>query len=1485
MSRNLKILITLFSMTALYSGYYWGIPAVINLPNKVNFIEQTILAQSGYKIALKNPTLKMGLIPAIQVKADNFAILNNDNSKALDIEKPYFNIRLLPLIFKEIDIHDFSAENIQTNLIFDKDAKLKLGQYLIEFPKEKSPFQLSHARIHINSYEINLDDKVQSKKLKMDGKYLIVKNFENNKHIDFSTIAEIQTGKKKSFLKSDINLKLPLNKIADDQCDISGHIANLDLSDFSIYAKSLSNGKIKSISGIINFTASTTETPDKHKKIQTNLFLNDLGIYGQTPAEAIHHDGKLTLKTNITTIKNGLQINDASVTGKNISAFVIGKVTKINNKIPNLNFKITINNSKAEEIIPLLPWDKNLCPDINLYLLKQTVFKGDVIGNLEIKGKADKPDIIGNVLVSNAYLVQPIPNADKATIRLAFLGDKLNLDVNVPTSPSQTVWVKGPIDLYTKYSELMITSTDSVDLKTAQIVLNPLHDILHFELGPVPIMDIKGKGGINLKIIGTKENPHGWGQFYFRDGIVSFLDIHNMTITNASGTLDFDNQNTLFQSKTANLNGKPISVKGTCSLLGILDFNINTKGQDIGKLLHTIKTSPMLADIQKLTAPIENAQGLANATINLTGKVKDPKDIVFNKNLFAKGTIELLSDTIKLKGAPVAITKTSGILKFNNMDADFDLQSNLNNSIIKIKGKIKDNICNAEILSHKFNLGDAVKTLPTAVKLPYKHDLSTINTSFIGKYNGNIQNIDYDNIYLKGNIYSNRGAKSTIIVGNNSSFELKNSNFKLSKLQGTFKKSPYFISLNISRMFDKKRLVNGNCKIKSLDLNLINDEALQYILPPNTANALKDIEFLNGNVDVAGRIINNNLNAFSVLDNVSLLFKPKQTKLTVKSGNILLKNNTLHLNKINSLLGQMPLFVNGKIYNVQTNPNLNLYINAKPTQEFFDQFFNNNALYPIKLKGDAILTAKVNGDLNNLNTNSTLDILEESSLYYMGATIGDIENPVKLAINSTLSPDKIKINNFQYDRIISSQNNKPYAKTQLNASGTLNLQPNNVIGFNNFKIKTQNPTDAKIFNIIFRRPFMKQGIFTSDLVLNGTSLTPKIKGKLDVTSIDIPLFDATVRDVNLDFKNDKIYVKSLGTVLTNDISLNAILRNKLTPPYIIENATLKLPDLNINKITDTIQDMEAEATRNNLHTTTSNAQNFDISQIIVQKANINANKVKIRNINANNFTAQFGLNKNGLLDVNNFKFEIAQGSVLGQFKHNLHTHHTDLDITLDNANGAIMSEALFDLKGQVYGNVNGHFDLSCQGDVQEACFRTLNGNGTFKIADGRMPKLGSLEYLLKAGNLLKGGFTGLSINSLIDLVTPLKTGNFESISGNLHITNGIADKINVYSNGNDLNMYMTGSYNILTSVADMNIYGSLTKNITTVLGKIKNASLNTLFNTIPGINDSTEKLLLQEDIAKIPNIKNATDIYRIFFVDINGDINGENYVRSFKWVK
>lgn len=1483
MGRNLKLLITTFSLTVLYGIYYWGIPAVVNIPSRTDFIEKTVLKETGYKVSLTNPSVKMGLLPAVWIKADNFAVLNDDNSKALNINNPYISVKLLPLIFKNIDIKHLSADSINANLIFTKDSKLMLGQYLLTEPP-KSPFKLKHATVKIGDYDINLDDKLQNKKINLDGKYLNVNNFIENKHVDLSTIAELTAGNKKAYIQADIDLKLPLNRISDDQLEVSGHVINLDLSDFSPYAKAISKDEIKSLSGIVNITANTALTADNHKQVKTKLIVKNLGILKDDIASSIHCKDKLVIKTDINTIKNGIEINEMKITGKGISAFSSGKVTRLNAKIPTVDLKVNINKSRAENIISILPGEPDLSPDIDLLLLKQTGFWGDVMGNLEVKGKADYPNVYGNILVSNAYVLKPIPNAEKAIIKLSYTGDKMNLDVTVPTGGNQAVYVKGPVNLdKDRNAELNITSTDRVDLKTAQIVLNPLHDILHFDIGPVPVMDINGKGGINLYVTGNKKNPHGWGKFWFDDAKVSFIDIKNMTLTNGSGVLEFNNQDTVFKTNSAKLNGKPITVNGTCSLLGNLNFNVLTNGQDIENLLKIVKTSPMLADIQKLLETVENGKGPVNFKLNLTGQVKDPKDIVFNKNLFAKGNIDLFSNTIKIKGMPVAISQTSGNIKFDNLNADFNLTSNLNKSQLNIDGKIKDLFANVKVVSNKFNLGDGMKTLPPNTAVPYQNDISSINTSFIAKYNGSIENIDYNKLNLKGKIYSNKGAKSNLIV-DNSSFELANSYFKLPMLKGTFKNSPFNITAFVNDAFSQDRIVNGNCKINSLDLNLINDSAVQILLPPETVKELKNIDFLKGKVNLSARIRNNSLNAYTVLDDISLVYKPKHMKITINSGNMFLKNDLLNLNKINAQLGKMPLFIDGKIANVQKNPDLNLYINAKPNQEFFDQFFNNNALYPIKLKGDAILSTKASGTLDNLNTKSELKLQENSSLYYMGASIGDIENPVRITVDNTYTPDRIRINNLQYDKIILSQNNKPFVTPQLNASGTMQLLSDNNVGFNNFKIKTQSPTDAKIFNIIFRKPFMKQGVFTSDLVLNGTSISPRIKGKLDITSIDIPFFDSTIRDVNLDFKNDKIVITSRGTVLTNDVHLDAVMKNKLTPPYIIEDINVKLADLNINKITDTLRDIEAEATRNPSLSST-NIQPFDISQLIIQKADIQAEKIKVRNINADDFTANLNLNKDGIVDVNKFKFNIAEGSVVGNFKHNIKNHKTNLDINLDKANALIMSEALFDLKGQVYGSVNGNFNLSCTGDTQENCFKTLAGEGSFKIADGRMPKLGSLEYLLKAGNLLRGGFTGLSINSIIDLITPLKTGDFESISGNIHITEGIADKINIYSSGNDLNMYMTGTYNLVTSIADMEIYGSLSKNITTVFGKIKNASLNTLFNTIPGINDSTETLLLQTEIGKIPNIKNATDIYRIFMVDVDGDINGVDYVRSFKWVK
>lgn len=377
----------------------------------------------------------------------------------------------------------------------------------------------------------------------------------------------------------------------------------------------------------------------------------------------------------------------------------------------------------------------------------------------------------------------------------------------------------------------------------------------------------------------------------------------------------------------------------------------------------------------------------------------------------------------------------------------------------------------------------------------------------------------------------------------------------------------------------------------------------------------------------------------------------------------------------------------------------------------------------------------------------------------------------------------------------------------------------------------------------------------------------------------MPVFDANINDINLDFRKDKIYLNSKGRILTSDLKASAVIRNKLTAPLIFDNINLNLETININKIAEILRDYDVNSART--YTITS-SELPDFSGIIIKKAEITADKIKIKELLANNFIAHLTLNDKMILEVPDFKFNVAGGISSGKVKYNLLNHLVNISANVKNANAQTIAETLTDLKGQVYGNVAGEINVYCNGKSHDACVQTLGGNGNFEISDGKMPKLGSLEYLLKAGNLVKGGITGLSIKGIIDLITPYKTGQFDSIKGNFKLKDGIANDLKIYSSGKALNIFINGSYNLNNQIADMSIFGALTNNFSSVIGKIGAASLNTLFNTMPWINLSDIPKEQTDDIKQIPNTENAT---RMFNAIIYGDINGNDYVRSFKWLK
>ena len=596
------------------------------------------------------------------------------------------------------------------------------------------------------------------------------------------------------------------------------------------------------------------------------------------------------------------------------------------------------------------------------------------------------------------------------------------------------------------------------------------------------------------------------------------------------------------------------------------------------------------------------------------------------------------------------------------------------------------------------------------------------------------------------------------------------------------------------------------------------------------------------------------------------------------NGNLYIKNNVLNLNKINLLIDNMPVLLDGDVRDVFNKQNFNIYLNSKPQQDFIDKYINRNQIYPVKIKGDIVYWARFKGNKDNYEVKSKIDLSKDASIYHYGATIGDIENDIAVNLDSRIINNKIiKIKEFAYDKLINSQNGRQTKLNMLKANGNVELLKDD-LAFEDFRIKTSNPTDARIFNIIFRKPNIKQGQFTSDLKLNGKLSNPKVVGDFHIFETDIPFFDTTMKNIELMFKDKTIEIASKGEIMGNDVTFDGIMKNKLSTPYHLEQGLLATKNLDLNRIVEKLKLSEVD----NVSTFKSFAD-FELSSITFNKLKFKADNIQLRNIHATDYEALTSLNSKGLFRVEDFVFNIAQGNLRGKYSYNLKNNDMQLNLKADSINANDITRALFDLNNQIYGDLTGDINLACNGTNFESCMRTLNGETAFNVKDGNMPKLGSLEYLLKASNLLKGGLTGLSINSVIDIITPLKTGDFSDIYGTAKIKDGVADNIEISTRGKDLSLFMSGNYNFATSIANMEVVGMLSRKISTMFGPIGNMSINTLFNVIPGVDLSKDSPVL-ENINKIPGIELSSKAYRKFIADIKGNINGEDYVTSFKWI-
>lgn len=1437
-------------ITTFYIFWMGILPLAIT--NTAKVLCKNFSHNSNYEIRLENPYSHLYPTPIGKFGADKIILKSKTDNTQAEINNFKIKLRLLPILSGRLHINSIAADNLEfktslkENMELDKDFFNKL---------ENTRVIIDSARI--DSFKTELSQKdINAPILYYGDDFLFQKK---NRYIKFHINSALEVENNKS--EADINLYLPKNNdIKKSVFEVN--ISNLDIAPLKAYFKHYLPEDLTELQGTVNVSANKGELITELKNCSAIM---------KDPAKSIKLPDVMNIKSKFNIKRQYIKLDYVDIESKNIHASLDGRIKNyFGNTMPTLDLNIRVNPSKVEDFVDLLPAFK--VEEIDVYKLKKYKFYGNAIANVSVKGRLPEPEVTGEIYVNNGILTKPIPNTTQgATVKLKLTGKYAFFDVFVPAGGAEKVWVKGSQELYNiKYADMTIKSTENVDLHIAEVVVNPLHEILNFVIGPVPIMDIYGKGNIDITVKGNRKTPHIWGVLNVKNASVNFNEIPDLILKNTDAVLTFNDQDAVFTSKNGTVNGKEFKVNGNCNLYGKFDFDVESKNQPTADLYHAVQTSTMVPEIQKMLPVLDKISGLTDLNLKVYGAVKYIEDLKFNENTFAKGEISIKDNDFIFQN--ISVNKTNGTVKFDNISADADIKAMISEAPMSIKAKIKNNLGDLVLNIPKLNPNFLIEDKFTREKqyLPY--------ISVSAKYKGDINNIEYNKLHLDAKILESN--PHSILKFNSGEIIAANNKINVKNLKGYINdnKNIFESDLRIENAFAKAPELNGNIRLKTPDLTLLNEILISDILPKELKKYTKDFEFQKGAIDLNCKFFNNKINMYTDLGGISFNYIPLELPIHIMNGTVSIRNNTLKLNTLNMLADKMPILIDGDVRDIFDKQNFNIYIHSKPQQEFIDKYINKNQLYPIKLKGDIVCWIRLKGNPNNYDLKTNIDLSKDSSIYHYGATVGDIENAISMYMDSqVVSKNNFQIKDFSYDKLIESQSGRKTRLNMLKAKGGVEILKED-LGFKDLRIKTNTPTDARIFNIIFRKPNIKQGQFTSDLKINGKLSNPHVLGDFHIFETNIPFLDTTMKNIAFVFKDRTVEFTSKGEVMGNEVLFDGTLKNKLTKPYKIEKATLYTKNLDLNSIVDKLKVAQVDNS-----TTFESFESFDLNSITFNNMNFKADNIELRNIKATDFDATASLNENGVFDINNFVFNIAQGNLGGKYRYNLKNNDTSLNLSAEKINANDITRALFDLNNQIYGDLTGTINISCNGTNFEHCMQTLNGNTIFNVNQGRMPKLGSLEYLLKAGNLVKGGITGISVNSVIDLITPLKTGEFEDIYGSIRIKDGIARNIEITTKGKDLSLFISGTYNFATSVAEMEVLGMLSRKISTFLGPVGNMSINTLFNVIPGVDLAKDSLVL-ERINKIPGLELSEKAYRKFIAEIKGNINGEEYVTSFKWI-
>jgi hypothetical protein len=185
--------------------------------------------------------------------------------------------------------------------------------------------------------------------------------------------------------------------------------------------------------------------------------------------------------------------------------------------------------------------------------------------------------------------------------------------------------------------------------------------------------------------------------------------------------------------------------------------------------------------------------------------------------------------------------------------------------------------------------------------------------------------------------------------------------------------------------------------------------------------------------------------------------------------------------------------------------------------------------------------------------------------------------------------------------------------------------------------------------------------------------------------------------------------------------------------------------------------------------------------------------------------ASLSMDSNDRIIIKDFNAALSGGklTVSGFYDQQNQSCHADINVSK-----LVVDEFVKDLIDHS-GGVTGLADLSLSLDSTGDSPRNLSGTGQFNVYQGSVASFGKLQLKLHESNLIQQGLFGFNVNNLLQAMMPVKSGQFNEVSGKLSFSKGNIVFDQIRFEGQNLRMRAAGKFDFMAHNVNLDVAGDI----------------------------------------------------------------------------